>query len=208
VPDLHTRETVAPWLEAELLHQLRPVAAPPGLWNRINPCQQSDGGIRLNWILVPVTGIIALLTTAILWQVGLSHGPATDIERFTEQELQALAGGSGEVDFRSNDPDELKAWIKTRMQMDVELPSGRSALLGVRLVRLSGAPVAAIAYRAGTGAAMLLVTKKRNTNGNSRHLFAKTRLVTWNMQDQTYTAAISNTSLGNACFLCHAHGVF
>ena len=61
--------------------------------------------------------------------------------RLAENEL-----GASSLDFRSDDPAEIRSWVKARVNVDIDLPAGSSRvrLLGARLIRFNGAPVAAV----------------------------------------------------------------
>jgi len=207
------------WLEKELARQLAPVAAPASLWERIN--QEKAGQRRrvpLERIFWPVLAAIVLLALAgVLRTLGGDRDP----EKLAEQEL-AAAGASRGFDFRPENFEDARRWVKSQADIDIDVPSRQPAadrgtvrLTGARLIRLRGLPVAAIDFRVGDEAATLFVSGKRagligNTEA-SRHLLSRTksageaRFVSWNMRNETYTIAIPGANnLHGACLLCHA----
>jgi hypothetical protein len=146
-----------------------------------------------------------------------------EADKLQEQELALFARPSGDFDFRSNSFAETRAWVKAQADIDIDVPAGRPAadrgnvrLVGTRIIRLNGLPVAAIDYRVRDQMATLFVSGKRpGLTGSakaSKHLFSQGRLVSWNMRSQTYTIAVSRTgafsetaSSRGACLLCHAN---
>jgi hypothetical protein len=209
------------WLERELARQLAPVAAPESLWDRIDRRQRRPGRrISLERTFWPVAVAMVLLAFAgVLRTLNVNREP----DSLPEQELALVARPSGDFDFRSNSFAETRAWVKAQANIDIDVPAGRPAagrgavrLLGTRIIRLHGLPVAAIDYRAGDQVATLFVSGKRaGLTGSakaSKHLFSQGRLVSWNMRSQTYTIVFSETGAfsgaGNsrgACLLCHAN---
>jgi hypothetical protein len=115
------------------------------------------------------------------------------------------------LDLRSEDPLEIRTWVKAKTNIDIELPgSGAVRLLGARLIRLDGAPIAAVAYKVGDSAATLFVCRKRSVTGGNepiKHVFSRVnaQLFTWSMREQVYTIASSSAKEPQAaCLLCHA----
>jgi hypothetical protein len=195
------------WLERELARQLAPVAAPESLWDRINEQQRIPRRrVSFDRAFWPVAAAMVLLAFA-----GVLRNLTVD------RDPPIAAGGSGNFDFRSNNFDDIRAWAKTEANIDIDLPSGQLApdrsdvqLLGARLIRQRGLPVAAIDYRVGGEAATLFVSGKRGglsgTTEAAGHLFSRinARLVSWNVGNQTYTIAFSGAkSPHGACLLCH-----
>src|SRR5262249_47548713 len=94
-------------------------------------------------------------------------------------------------------------------------PGGRAVrLLGARVLRRRGVPVAAVAYQVGQGDATLLVSRAQPAgSGNTaapKHPLAKVgfsagaRAFSWSMRQQTYALATSVVSDPQiACLLCH-----
>lgn len=201
------------WLERELARQLAPVAAPESLWDRIHQRQREPRRrISFDRAFWPIAVAMVLLAFAgVLRTFSASRNPET----FTEH--------SGSFDLRSDNFEDIRAWAKTEANIDIDLPSGQLArdrgdvrLLGARLIRRRGLPVAAIDYRVGDESATLFVSGKRaglsGTTEAAGHLFSQTpstgeaRLVSWNMRNQTYTIAFSGAGNAHgACLLCHTN---
>lgn len=210
----------APWLERELARQLAPVAAPESLWNRIHEPRRSVGrGDSFRWTVWPAVALLTLLVCAGVFRTLNMRGA----EELSVQELAELAKNSKDFDFRSSDFGAIRSWVKAESNIDIDLSDESSAaenasvrVLGVRLIRFRGLPVAAIDYRVGDDFATLLVSGKRaDVGGNSdvgKHLFramksaGNTRLVSWNMRNQNYAVAFTGgQSVHGACLLCHAN---
>jgi hypothetical protein len=207
------------WLEKELARQLAPVTAPESLWDRINQQpRRPPRRIALDRAFWPVAVVMLLLAVAgVVRTVGIDRDPDT----LTDREL-ALVGESGTFDFRSDSFEATRKWVKAEANIDIDLPAGQRVadhgfvrLLGVRMTKLRGLPVAAIDYRVGDEVATLFVSGKRAGpagNGSpSRHMFSPTksagdtRLYSWDMHDQTYAIAFSGAENSHvACLLCHS----
>jgi anti-sigma factor RsiW len=169
------------WLERELARQLAPVAAPPGLWDRVqNPRRP------LRWSAWPAFALATMLITAgVFWKVDAARPPR---------------------DFAS-----IRKWVKAQADIDIDLPEKTPAsvrILGVRMLRVQGLPTAAIDYVANGDVATLMVSGKNpaldDDSGTSRHVLTSiqegdTRLVSWNMRNESYTLTDSH----GACLLCH-----
>jgi hypothetical protein len=205
-------DSLRPWLEMELTRQFSPVSAPESLWNSIqSPARRRAGaGVGARpWVLWPVTALILLLASG-----GARPG---NMAQLTPRELRALATPSTPCDFWSDDPVEIRNWVKSKGNIDVDLPAERSGavrLIGVRLVRVRGTLVAAIAYRTGNGAddgtGTLLVANRRSEENYppATHAFSRTGssvypgLFSWSMRGQDYEIAAAGDSRA-ACLLCH-----
>jgi hypothetical protein len=205
------------WLEKELARQLAPVTAPESLWDRINQQQRRPlHRIPLDRAFWPVAAVMLLLAVAgVVRTMGVDRDPDT----LTAEEL-AVMGTSGALDFHSDSFEAARKWVKAEANIDIDLPAGQHVadrgavrLLGVRMARLHGLPVAAIDYRVGDEGATLFVSGKHGgPAGNGRHLFAPTksardaRLYSWNMRSQTYAIAFSGAENSHAaCLLCHSN---
>jgi hypothetical protein len=212
------------WIENELRRQMRPVAAPESLWDRIQNPSASSPAIRVEaknplrplWFLSVCAATLVLLTAGLLWGIRQSRPHLRDIA-LTDQDLRVLADLSTGETFSSANPVHIRNWVKSRSNIDVELPSGRSEaihLLGAKLIQLHGSLIAAVAYKVGDDPATLLVSRRGlccNTDVGSRHLIAKaetsggTSLTSWKMRDQEYTIAYAGAGEPQgACQLCHA----
>jgi len=136
-----------------------------------------------------------------------------------DRDPDILTDRAGSFDFRSDNFEDIRAWAKTEANIDIDRPSGQLAperadvrLLGARLIRRRGLPVAAVDYLVGDEAATLFVSGKRGglsgTTEAAGHLFSRDnpRLVSWSMRNQTYTIAFSGAkNPRGACLLCHTN---
>jgi hypothetical protein len=204
------------WLEKELARQLAPVTAPESLWDRINqqrrrPPRRVLPG-RAFW---PVAAVMMLLAVAgVVRTIRVDRDPET----LPAEEL-AVMGTSGRLNFRSDSFDATRKWVKAEANIDIDLPPGHRGadpgvvrLVGVRMARLRGLPIAAVDYRVGDEAATLFVSGKQGgPAGDGRHVFAPTksagdaRLYAWNMHNQTYAIAFTGVENSHAaCLLCHS----
>jgi hypothetical protein len=215
------KDHTLPWLEKELTRQLAPLPAPDSLWRRINqPVPDQRPATAPDWVFWPVAAAMVLLALAGLLR---ARGPHRDTGRITEQEMAVMAYSRGPLDLRSDDFEATRAWVKSQVDIDVEIPAGQPAaergavrLLGARLIRLRGLPVAAIDYQVGDRVATLIVSGRSAGLSQdapaSRHVFSRIepaegmRIVSWNMRNQTYAIAYSGAPNSHAaCLLCHAN---
>jgi hypothetical protein len=123
----------------------------------------------------------------LLFACGALFRNMRDITQLTGQELRSLADSSQACDFWSDDPAEIRNWVKSKGNIDVDIPvahPGAARLMGARLIRVRGTLVAAIAYRMSSGAATLLVARQRP-------------------EGQLYEVAFSGGESQGACLLCH-----
>ena len=195
------------WLEMELARQLRPVEAPEELWDRIHaPRTRPRAGSIPLWpiaaaLLLTVSGVIA-------WRITLAVGQVPDLPSTMEKLAVRQLSAPQPYDLYSADPLEIQAWLKTRANIDIELPaSGAVRLLGARIIRLNGAPIAAVGYQVGDSPATLLVCRKRSGGSAAKHVFSRVEslLFTWSMHEQVYTIASAAKDQQAACLLCHAN---
>jgi len=167
-----------PWLEMELARQLSPVAAPASLsWTAIEARRTERRMATGGWVLWPAVALMLLFACGALFR------NMRDITQLTGQELRSIADSPQACDFWSNDPAEIRNWVKSKGNIDVEIPPGRSSavrLIGARLAHVRGKLVAAIEYQVGNSTATLVV---------SRH-------------GQNEIASAGGDSQG-ACLLCH-----
>ena len=205
----HAAEHIAPWLEMELARHLGPVAAPESLWDRIHEQKIPRRDNPDRRVLWPIAAALLLMASGgVTWRIVMARDPGAGLARLAENELRASS-----LDFRSEDPVEIRTWVKAKANIDIDLPAGPSAvrLLGARLIQFKGTPVAAVAYRVGDDDAALLVMGKRSAAAPN-HVFAPvqsagtTRLFAWSMGQQEYTIAFAGTKdPQGACLLCHAN---
>lgn len=159
----------------KLQQSLRPVSAPPELWNRIQTHQTAPPPAT-NRLLV-----WAMATAVVVMTVGLSvvHRDSVDFPAFTGD--------------RCENPSEIRAWVRAKTGLDLPLRSDLSQSL-----ELTGAQTidatrgVKIAYRAGNHDAVLLVSRADGlANSHSRI-------------GPAFTLASDNPAeLQLACKLCH-----
>jgi hypothetical protein len=190
------------WLEMELARRLRPVAAPEALWDRIHEPRTPPRASSFR--LWPIAAALLLMGSGVVaWRISLARDPVSAMETLAERELS----GPQRYDLYSSDPLEIRTWVKAKTNVDLEMPgSGAVRLLGARLIRLDGEPVAAVGYKVGDSAATLLVCRKRSAAATSKHVFSRmnARVLTWTMRAQVYTIASAAKDPQAACLLCHA----
>jgi len=169
------------WLERTLERNLRPVAAPDELWDRILnartvPVKQPKPTART---LTPLACAASLLIA--LWWIY-----------------------PGRLEIRSDKGAEIRAWVKSNSGVDVPLRSEPAAPLRMIGARATQDRVE-IAYEVGNRPGTLVVSRGR-TGG--RHQAPGTgRVFSWNMDGQLYTlACAAPEDLQVACLLCHSAG--
>jgi len=195
-------------VESELARDLGPVAAPDALWDRIERGRPPRAKPSLTWPIAAALTLVA--ASGGLWWL---HGTPAGLEDFAVTELHA---DPGLLDLHSDDPGEIRRWVKAQVGIDLELPArrptGEIRLLGVRLMERKGAPVAAVAYRVGRANAALLVSRA-NGAGEGEHRLTRSHagrgvpVFSWRMREQVYILACSlEENPQEACLLCHAGG--
>lgn len=201
------------WLEKELARQLAPVAAPETLWDRVSGQKgRTPRRVPLEWVYWPAAAVV-LAAMAGFW---FSHNSGSSEDRFTEKETALLERHPG-FDFRADNFDDARDWVKMRADIDIDVPEGHPAasngavhVTGVRLAKLDGLPIAAVDYQVGGETATLFVSGKRagltgDDMGPSLHLHSRRGLTYWNMRNETYTIAFQSAKNPHgACMLCHA----
>lgn len=208
-----------PWLERELQRQLAPVTAPESLWYRIQaPRRNARQSAAFRWTVRAAVALLAFVVSAGAYRALSLRGN----EKLTPQDLMELAQSSKDFDFRSDDFAAIRSFVKAEANIDIDVPDPSAAtehtpvqVVGVRLLRLHGLPIAAIDCQFGNNHATLLVSGKHPGIENNRvgkHLFSgatfsgHTRLVSWNMRNQNYALALPGTGdVHGACLLCHAN---
>jgi hypothetical protein len=211
------------WLERELERQLCPVSAPDSLWRRIHEQRRS---LRVRqrqgaaWLAAAVA--LALVSATVAKQVVMKRHPAPDLQTLSKREVRALAEGSGTLDFRSNDPVAIRAWVMNRSGLDIKLPErqiegSEVRLFGARLIYVEGLPITAITYRVGKDLVAMLVTGKGGPFHETKKLehaaprvtvTGDMRFVSWNMGGELYTIALAGmTGPQRECLLCHTESL-
>jgi hypothetical protein len=193
------------WIERELARQLRPVAAPADLWGRIEERRALPRERSFGWSVWPIAAALMLVAgSAVVWRLVTPRS----IEEMAMRELR----DTDHLDFRCDDPEQIRRWVKAKAGIDIELPGKTGVrLLGARMMERQGSPIAAIAYRVAGGAAALLVSRRSGDSGGRAHRFAPAgsargaRIFSWTMREQEYTIACSVTREPEvACLLCHS----
>jgi len=208
VPEL----PVAPWLEAELIRNLGGEPAPDALWERIEGRHVSRPVRSFSLPKWQVAAALILMASAgILWRINTISGAGATMQALALQELHGA-----QVDFQSDDPMEIRDWVKAKSDIDIALPAGHTVsgirLLGARLLEFRGERVAAVSYLVAAGAATLLVSRGsgRMDVASEAHRFtpiasvSNAQLFSWRMRGQEYMIACSSMKDPQvACLLCH-----
>jgi anti-sigma factor RsiW len=220
VAELRNVERPDTWLRKELARQLGPVPAPESLWQRIHEQRRPLRVPPVRWAVWSAATVALLaLSAGVVREFAMTRDPVPDLVRLTEREVREFADGSGRMDFHSDDPGEVRTWVKTASGIDIELrdclPPGKETvrLLGARLIRLEGLPVAAITYRVGEDFAAMLVTGRRavfGAAGKPGHGSPRIKSsggvqsFSWNMGAHMYAIAlVGPADPQRACLLCH-----
>jgi hypothetical protein len=187
------------WLEPSLQRGLRPVAAPPDLWARIQAQSAPLPAPRTPWFVWAMAAVVVLLA------VGLS---IVQRERFPGDEalaIQALGGDTQRLAFHCQNPAQLRAWVRANTGFDLPLRAESSPfvqLIGAQMV--DGARRVEIAYRAGNREAVLVLSKADAGSPNVPHNRARGNVSSWVMAGRRFTLASDNPAdLQLACKLCH-----
>ena len=192
--------------ESELKRHLGPVKAPDNLWDRVHVARavkpRPDRGISWQW------ATIAVATVAVI--AGFTVWLNRDL---TGEELavRGLSHTAAQLDFRSDNLTEVRAWVKSGTGLDVPLPVRTAPSVRMIGARINRGQVAAaeISYRVGDSNATLVVSRIP-ANGDGRHAFVKsgsyhgTNFQSWTMRGQMYTLASADARVG--CILCHSTG--
>jgi hypothetical protein len=191
--------------DEELARQLRPVAAPEDLWFRIHEPHQGHGRATVRW---PAWAFAAALAATIaLFCFSLRSDTKSYLAKFAAADL---ARGLEDVQFRSGDPAQIRAWVQVNAGMDIPLPP--KAGENVRLIGVSvfhgGSPMVCVTYRVGDQPSRLLVTRGTATaphhGSMEQSRYHGTSLSAWVMRGQSYMLAWSAPEKAHAaCALCH-----
>ena len=196
------------WHEPELNRHLSPVKAPDQLWDRIHAAEASFEIVRTP---KPRFGMALAWGAAALLIVGAITGVNTWRNRnlsSEERAVRALARAPEQVEFRSNDLTEIRAWVKQSSGLEVPLrglPADNVQLIGASLA----GPAAEISYRVG-GMDAALVISKAAEGGDGKHAFVKSgsyhgaNFQSWTMRGEMFTIAAADARAG--CMLCHSTG--
>jgi hypothetical protein len=186
------------WLELELAHQLAPTEAPDALWHRVSGAIQSrPTPPRRRPVWLPVAAIVAVMVgTGAMWMSAKGREPVFDLQHLAALDLDAREP----LDLNSSEPREIAEWAKREAGVSVSLrPAASAHLLGARIVRHRGRPIAAISYEVDGRAAKLLVAHAAS-NGSTPH-----GRPSWQTAGQSYALAFAETSRAEAaCLICHS----
>jgi hypothetical protein len=197
--------------ESELRRHLGPVKAPEELWDRVHGAHvvtrvvevRPSRGMTWQWAAAALA-TVAVVAGITVWQNRNLSGE--------ERAVRALSRTPEQLQFRSTDLSELRAWVKTDTGLDVPLPVHTSSsveLVGAYVSRKGSTPTAEISYRVG-GMDATLVVSKIPMDGDGRHAFVKSgsyhgsSFQSWTMRGQMYTIASADAKVG--CLLCHSTG--
>ena len=156
------------WMERELEQSLRRVAAPEELWDRFQSGQPARTRVHSRFMALAATVPVAMLAALIG-----SHS-------------KSVPG----VQFRSSDPVEIQAWVKSRTGFDVPMHS--APLAGASVAPGRGVE---IAYR-GQGSMRLLVSEAAAVPANSN-------ILSWTRGGLTFQLASAEQQDLKSCALCH-----
>jgi hypothetical protein len=192
-------------LDEELARHLRPVAAPEDLWSRMQGPHQGHAGAVIRW---PVWAFAAAVAATIaLFCFSLRSDTSSYLAKFAVGEL---ARGVEDVQFRSADPKQIRAWVQANAGIDIPLPAraGESVKLIGASVFPNGSPMVCLTYRVGNQPTRLLVARATNAvpqhESMERSSYHGKSISSWVMQGQAYMlagAAAENARSG--CVLCH-----
>ena len=227
-----------PWLEMELASQFSPARAPEGLWEKIESSavvsadRTRPRNIWADWVRVfawPAFAAVALLLSAGVFWEARSH--VRDMAQLSNQDLRVVADASTGVVICSDNPRQIRNWLKDQANIEVEAPTGLAGpvrVLGAKLVRLPGSLIATVAYHMESAgdSATLLVSRKRSSfwagsfwpeGVTSRAMYnrltadwgANRNPFSGNPQDQNFSVTMAGLNENHgACHLCHVdlHG--
>jgi len=179
-------------LEQTLIRELRPVAAPRALWDRVElgqAAKRDRSGIYLSWALV---GLAAALMVATV--LNFRGQPLISAKTYSPQ-------------FRSSDAVEIRGWVRANTGLDVPLHQGAVQLIGASVKGES----AEVVCKVGDRPVRLVIAKAQTApfDGSRHHVlrsnwFRGGRVLSWIMSGQFYTlACLTPGDLRAACTLCH-----
>lgn len=205
---------------AELSRHLGPISAPDGLWERIENAAKPQPMRTLRWPMWAFAAAVA--ATIALFCFSLRSDTSSYMAQLA---LRELAAGSGNLDFASADPAQIRAWVKANAGLDLPLADARGSVfepsrdrqgahepvhfLGVSLMR-EGGLAACVSYRVGGQIGKLLVA--RGSTAPQHPALQQTSsegsvTASWMMGGQTYALAVrAPQDLRASCVLCHIEG--
>jgi hypothetical protein len=186
-------------LEPELQKGLRPVTAPPELWDRLKAAQVAPPR-RTNQKVV-----WAMAAAVVLIAVGLSSVYRESVAGDEASALQALATDSQRIAFHCQNPAQLRAWVRAKTGLDLPLRAESSPsiqLIGAQTI--GGTRGVEVAYRTGNRDAVLVVSRAEAGSADLPHRRVSGNVSSWVMDGQRYTLACNDPAdLQLACKLCH-----
>jgi len=194
------------WLELELAEELRPVAAPDELWERVRHAAIAPSASAVvvlppspsaSWARLPVAAILTLaVAAATLWLVARGQGTALDLRQLAIQELR----GNRKLTIESASTAEINDWMRRETGFDPALPErSRVQLTGARVVEKSGVRVGEVCFRVGDEKAVLLVARAVQPMELAHGRAG------WQTHGVSYALASSSTEHPEvACQLCHS----
>jgi hypothetical protein len=188
-------------VDLELGRHLQRVTAPDELWSRIQAGLKTAPAPR--WRLWAVCAATAAAIVGICY---FSIG--SDSSAYLSQAASRELGTSPEqLDFRSSDPAEIRAWVEAHAGLDIPLASAQSvSFVGVKLLQGSRFLVC-VSYCIGDKKGKLFVA--RGGAGGPRHpsirhtSYQGASIISWVAGGQSYAIATRKGSLDAACALCH-----
>ncbi len=161
---------------------LRPVAAPPELWDRVQSAQVSRPPAANRGLVWAVAATVVLATLA------LSKLPA---------------GRSQQMSLHCDNPAQLRAWVMAKTGFNVPLRAALPASIQLIGAKATEGRVE-IVYRAGNRDATLLVSRAEAGSADMPHSLASGSVSAWVMAGQQFTLACADpAALQLACKLCH-----
>lgn len=182
------------------------------------------------WLMRCLVPAIAL---ALVVSVVIANPPSPktsisgqQLSQFAVQTHELHAQGRLALDFHTDSPEALNAWLRKKASFPLVLPTSPIPpaeaappyrLEGAQLVRLGRGNAAYIAYRMQTGPVGLMVTpaslavasggKQVNINQLAFHynVVNKYRVVTWSVHGLTYALVSQDSdSTQSSCMVCHS----
>ncbi|HUI82334.1 MAG TPA: hypothetical protein VLY24_30635 [Bryobacteraceae bacterium] len=192
-------------LEEELARQLRPVAAPAGLWLRIEGSGPVAAGAMLRWPVWALAAAVAAMIALFCFSLRSDTGPY-----MAKAAARELARGADQVEFRSADPGAIRAWVKANAGFDVALPAEVPAqvkIVGVSVLR-NGSPMVCVTYRVGNRPSRLLVARAAAAaqhRSMEQTRYGAASVSTWAIGGQMYAlASAAQEKAHGGCVLCHS----
>jgi hypothetical protein len=171
-------------MKSELQLALRPVAAPPELWDRVRNSKAASSRESNRMLVWAMAASVALIVA------GLS---------LIQRDHAAYELSSDHCE----NPALLRAWVRAKTGLDLPLRADSSAFIQLIGARNVGGRLE-ISYRAGNRDAMLLVSRAEAGSANVPHSRMSGNVSAWVMAGREFTLACADpAALQLACKLCH-----